>query len=464
MAESLPLALAWHPTVRLSLPVQRFSLVAAILILFTSSFDIFLVVNVGGNYRFCQFVLAPLIVLATIKAWRARRIPTLGSVGLCIWFLFQTAFIPTTEFWPRSVGYCLWLALNIGLLFTFVQLFSYDPRTLRTLVRWYLYSFAFVSAFGMVQFMLPLLGLPGFLIQQWWIPGALPRVNGFSYEPSYFASYLLIGFVLVSSLRRAKSTLLPSRALLGIYCLTGLGILISSSRMSIVFLLAEILFTAIRPWISFFGDISRLRIVRSRLRSLVPSFLSLAFVAAMLGGVVVALRANPELLLMFLNGTGVSDTAAHSVVERESSFEKTLTVFVQHPWVGRSLGGIPSAIAETEGETIHSFEDANTTEGMNIFAEVLAASGVIGAIPFFCFVVVTIRKPLKLARIAPTFDASLLRALVRSLVFAWAVLQFNQNVLRTYLWIHLGMLATVYAATLQITRDQAEGSRMTSSE
>ena len=53
---------------------------------------------------------------------------------------------------------------------------------------------------------------------------------------------------------------------------------------------------------------------------------------------------------------------------------------------------------------------------------------------------------MKLARVVCPFYAAILRALVRSLVFLWAILQFNQNVLRPYLWVHLAILASVYAA------------------
>ena len=449
-ADSAAIPLPFRPTVPLSQPLRRFAIVAAILIFFTSSFDIFLVINAGGNYRFCQVVLAPLIVLGVIKVlWADRLILTLGSLWLSIWFLFQVTFIPATTFWPKSVGYCLWLLLNIGMMFCFVQLFGDNPQAVRTLVKWYLYSFVFVAVFGIFQFLLPIFGIPGILVTQWWIPGLLPRVNGFSYEPSYFACYLLIGFVLVSSLKRAHSPVLSPKKLKTFYCLIALGIIVSSSRLGIVFLLAEVLIAGITPWFSFLADLKRLRIVRAKIRSLVPSLLVFTFTLTLLAGVVTLIRRSPVLLLMFLNGTGVSDTAAHSVTERENSLRETIAVFVQHPFIGRSLGGISSAIAEYEGNSIRSFEDAKKIEGMSVFAEVLAASGVIGFIPFLCFLVVTIRNPLRLARVAPPFFSSLLRGLVRSLVFTWAILQFNQNVLRTYLWVHIAILATVYAAALR---------------
>ena len=166
-------------------------------------------------------------------------------------------------------------------------------------------------------------------------------------------------------------------------------------------------------------------------------------------GLLNALENNPAVMLMFLNGTGLSDTAAHSVVERESAFADTLQVFLDHPLAGRSLGGVSSSIADLHGQEIQSFGDLKQFEGMNVFAEVLAASGVIGVIPFVVFLVVTIRKPIRLARVMEPSYAGLLHGLVRSLFFAWAILQFNQNLLRPYLWVHLAILASVYATGLQ---------------
>ena len=426
--------------------LQSFAVLVAVLILLTSSFDIFLILNAGGNYRFCQMIAPALIVLAIVKARWGWKIPTLGIVPLGIWLLAQVLFIPVTSFWPKSLAYCVWLLLNIGLMFAYVQLFSDNQRALCTLLRWYVYSFGLIAAFGIVQFILPLVGLPGPLVKQWWIPGSLARANGFSYEPSYFATYLLIGFVFVGSLRRARSTLLSSRALLGIWGLTAVGIVVSSSRMGIVFLLIDVFLAQVRPWLSVAGDIGRSRIVPSKLRRLIPSLALATLVVALLAGAVTILENRPAITLMFLNGTGVSGTAAHSVIEREDSLEETVAVFLEHPVIGRSLGGVSSAIAEREGETIHSFEDSKNFEGMSVFAEILAGSGIVGVVPFLCFIAVTIWKPLALARTTQPFYSSLLCGLVRSLVFAWAILQFNQNVLRPYLWIHLAILAAVYAA------------------
>jgi hypothetical protein len=440
---------------RLSRPLNRIAIATAVLILLTSSFDVFLVLEAGGNFRFCQLIAPVLFVLAVMKAVRGRRVPVLGALPLVIWLGFQLFFVPSTEFWPKSLGYCLWLSLNIGLMFSFVQLFSENARLLTTLLKWYVYSFALLATFGIVQFLLPLLGMAGPLIQQWWIPGVLARANGFSYEPSYFATYLVIGFVFTGSLRRSHSPLLGTKTLFAVYLLTAAGIVFSSSRMGIVFLFVDILLSQLKPWLSLFSNALRGRIAIFRLRAVIPSFLVIVFVGTVLSGASVLLANNPALALIFLNGTGVSDTAAHSVIQRENALEQTIAVFIQHPLLGRSLGGVSSAIADLEGEKIQSFRDSKDFEGMNVFAEVLAASGVIGVLPFIWFLITTFREPLRVARFASTFYSGVIYALLRSLAFAWAMLQFNQNMLRPYLWTHIAILATTYAAAVQSVNNAA---------
>jgi hypothetical protein len=431
---------------RLGGPLRFIALAAATLIILTSSFDIFLVAQIGPNVRFCQLLAPVLILLAALRAARGARLPLIGAIPLFAWLLFQVAFVPITGFWPKSLGYCLWLLLNIASVYSFVYLFGDDERALVTIIRWYARSFAAIAICGIVQFCLPLFGLPSPLVTEWWIPGRLARVNGFSYEPSYFATYLLIGFVFAGSLRRARTTLISSASLLIIYWLALIGIVLSSSRMGIVFVIAEIFLAQFAPWLLFLKDFGRLRIVWRHARALAPSFAVIVLLSVAIVGAAKELRDNPATMLMLLNGTGISNTAAHSVVERESSFEDTLAVFAGHPVIGRSLGGVSYAIGQLHGEDLHSFEESKQFEGMNIFAEVLAASGIVGVIPFILFLTALIRKPLKLAKSAALNYSALLRALVRSFWFLLAILQFNQNILRPYLWIHIAILAAVYAA------------------
>ena len=440
---------------RLSASLNRTAVAAAALIVFTSSFDIALVVQVGATFRFCQiFALIP-ISLAVLRTNFGAVTPILGARPLAIWLAFQIMFIPVGEFWPKSLGYCLWLLFSLALIFAFAQLFGDSFERLQSILRCYAYSFGALAVFGIVQFALPLLGYASPFVTQWWIKDRLPRVNGLSYEPSYFATYLLIGFVFLRSLRHYNSRLIRPRVLVSLYYLAGTAIVLSSSRMGIVFLLIDVLLDAFAHWFRFVKDAARLHFARQNIRAVIRSvpLISLVGVLVIVGESTI--ERNPAIALMLLNGTGVSNTAAHSVVQRETSFSDTLTVFLEHPFIGRSLGGISPAIAALHGRSVHSFEDSKEFEGMNVFAEALAASGVIGIVPFIFFLIAVIRRPLRLARVAAPECAVLLTALVRSLIFAWAILQFNQNMLRPYLWVHTALLAAVYAYSLRALKTGA---------
>jgi O-antigen ligase len=195
-------------------------------------------------------------------------------------------------------------------------------------------------------------------------------------------------------------------------------------------------------------------VLRANLLALIPSCFLLTIAVVLVSVATMAWERNPAALLLFLNGTGVSDTAAHSVIQRESAFSDTLTVFTEHPLIGESLGGVSSGIAALHAYTVRSFEDSKPFEGMNIFAEALAASGIAGIAPFIWFLIETTAKPLNIAKRASPLDSALIRALVRALLFAWAILQFNQNILRPYLWVHLAVLAAVCAAAQRLEAPQ----------
>src|SRR5271163_2104143 len=91
---------------------------AAAALFFTSSFDVFLSVNLGPTVRVAQ-LFALLLVAAALfasKLGRMLEVP-LGGWFLIAWWCVQLAFVPVADFWEKSLSYCVWLALNIALLF-----------------------------------------------------------------------------------------------------------------------------------------------------------------------------------------------------------------------------------------------------------------------------------------------------------------------------------------------------------
>jgi hypothetical protein len=327
-----------------------------------------------------------------------------------------------------------------------VNLFANDAGNLQTLLKLYLASFAFVAGFGIVQFISPILGGPALLVEQWWLPGRVPRVNGFSYEPSYYATYLIMGLVCLGSLRRSGIAEFRAKAWTFAYLLILLALLVCFSRMGVIFALIELAITPLaRLWRVVKHPSLVLGFRISGWKMLATAAVLLVAYSAVNGAVHWFLD-DPGAVQILVSGTGLLGTASHSVDEREDRLQGTLQTIAGHPWMGQSLGGITESIAAYSGLRPQNFEEAKIYEGQSVFAEVVAASGIPGSIPFLCFLVVTIVSPLRLASRSSPLHAAWLRALVLALVFEWAILQLNQNILRLYLWVHIALLATVFAA------------------
>lgn len=411
----------------------------------TSSFDIFLVLQVGPfNFRISQLLLLFPMMLAVcvvaLRQWRCR-VPV-GFIWLCLWSGFILAFVPNTVFLARSVGYAFWLVFDMAMILMFVQLVT-SWHQLRFLIRVYLYTFGFVALFGLLQFAMGVLGMNPPLVTQWWLP-RLPRVNGFCYEPSFYSTYMLMGWVLSFHLWRTGTAILSRRQLMWIFfCTTG-ALLLSGSRMGWIMMALWLLqYPAGVCWGLARGVVSRARLRTTLLLGA--------------GGLLVAMIVLSIVSLgdmeFLLSGLGVGGSASHSAGTRTREFGDTITLFVESPFVGRSLGGISSAIGALRGVDVTNIEAAKENEGMNVFAEVLAASGFFGFIPFVLFVYGLLRKPLLLVRNSTGLLEEDLRHLVTgmmwSLLFEFAILQFNQNILRPYLWMHIALLCTTYAVARQ---------------
>lgn len=439
----------------------RILLVSASVVFFTSSFDIFLSLDLGPNVRIAQLVSLILISAALVKCRMGLQMELpLGAPFLLAWCAVQLAFAPVAEFWQKSLAYCVWLVLDVAICFAMVNLFSDHTARVQLLLELYLVSFVFVACFGIIQFALPIAGGPALLVEQWWLPGRVPRVNGFSYEPSYYATYLIMGLVCLGSLRRSGVTRFRNWWWTLGYFLLIVAMILCSSRIGIAFVVLEVLIQPVRQlW----------RIVR-RPRSVLGFHVSgwrvlvaggLVWMAYnSVSGVLRWFQDEPETVQILVRGTGLLGTASHSVDERQDHLRDTLQAVSDHPWMGYSIGGITEAIASYMGEKPQNFEETKLFEGQSVFAEVVAASGIPGSIPFFLFVFITMAAPLRLARVASSVHAAWLRALVLSLAFEWAILQFNQNILRLYLWVHLAVLATVFAAVRRQYGDLVESASL----
>jgi len=145
------------------------------------------------------------------------------------------------------------------------------------------------------------------------------------------------------------------------------------------------------------------------------------------------------------SGLGIFGSSSHSSAPRIKTMIDTFRIFLKSPIIGYSLGGIPSAIAQLKGYNISTQIEAKNYEGMNIFLEVLAASGIIGYIFFLLFIYLLYFKAFKIAKAIyyKNFTYSIIvKSLIFSLFWEMFILSMNQNILRPYLWIAIGMLSS----------------------
>lgn len=381
----------------------------------------------GFTLRPSDLLMAIAILVALPEAIGSLNFRWPLGFGLMLtWVVFVVIFVPNTPFLMRSVGYAAWLFLDVGFVFAAVQIVNSQAK-MTCVLRWYALSFGAIAVFGLLQFFLPFAGITPPLVKQWWIPGLLARVNGLSYEPSYFAGYMVSGWVFLTSLSRRGSVLLSRRTLRVLIVLTTLVLVVCSSRSGWAIMMgwsAWYLFQSLR---------------KKPARLAVVAGLLLVVVGA---GVVYEVQSNRQDTKLFLSGTGLMGTASYSVSNRFKSFDDTLRVFANSPFVGVSLGGIIPALASRKGELIvHQSQTKSTDveQSQGTTAEVLAATGIFGFLFYALYMFGLAWKPRKLCRQSPE-----MRALVNSFIAVMIVMQVQTNILQGYVWMSIALVSACY--------------------
>ena len=404
----------------------------------TSSFDVFLVFNLGFNFRFSQLILFPVMFVTILPRIFKRSIKPLGFLSLLIWFYFMVAFIPSVPYINKSIGYVFWLLLNIMVIFIFVNMFDNDIK-IKNLIKFYLVSFGVIAGYGLLQFFVPLLtGIEMPYTIYSLIPGRLVRINGFSYEPSFFASYMLMGWVLVQYFKEKKLNIFSPKQLNIISLIITAAMLLSSSRMGILGMLT---------WYAKYPVIFLLNLMRGHWHT--KSFIKLSFLSVFIVLTIFTLISffGRQGVLLLLEGTGVFGTGDHSTAGRFNVMLNTFNSFKDSPIIGYSLGGVSVANALAGGVPSDQLSIAflKGREGMSIYAEVLAASGIIGIIPFIVYSYSIHYKPLLLSKkLIIREEQVIIAGLAIALIFETLILQLNQNILRPYYWMHIAILSSVY--------------------
>ena len=405
----------------------------AIALLFASG-DVWPVFKIGFTFRLAQFcVFAAAFLLLSARDRPIRVFPGLtGLYGFCAWIALT---LPLSLFLERSVAYVVWAISDALIVFAFVQYFRSTTEVL-SLIRWSMLAYIAVSLFGLLQFALYAHGINLF-VTEWWIKGRVARINGISYEPSYYATYLIAGWVASFYLIERRATV-PSRRLQWL-CLssTTVALLLSSSRMGYVMMVVWIVFRA------------ALRLLRALIRGLfgrssLRFALGTGAAAVMLAAMAVRYRARLLTLaaaLPFLfSGLGVLGHSSHSAGVRIEGLDRTWRAFLHYPVLGTGIGALPVAIAAQTGRGIYNLREAKKSEGMSIAAEMIAETGLVGAALVIAVVVSVMRAYYQVRSRAQSWHRLLLSAQAWGLGWMLLMLQMNQNFLRIYIFVDLAVL------------------------
>ena len=417
--------------------------------LFTASFDVFLNINLGGNLRFTQFVMVLFLLIAMAKVLQEGRfLWPRGAGALALWLGCLILFLPQSGSWLIGLQMLGLLLFSVAGMLAILQVYGLSSQ-IETLMKLYMASFVFIALAGMLQFALPLFGLHSFFVGQWIIHGKLARINGFMIEPSYYATYLIIGWILLVELRISKARIATGRLWGWATVLVTVVLILCTSKSGWLVMAVEVL-ARLAP-LTWRGMRNALR-QASAGRMTIPLPGRVAIGKWVLGFVLLAAISIPAMLWLsghvsatvFLNGSGLASTPAHSVYLRLRDTKRTWRIFTDHPYIGLGLGGVPVANAAYYGIHVTDMDVARHWWGFPVLLDMLTASGIFAFIPFLIFLYANTIGAYRRASLSmPEERAKWLRALARAMIFEWLMLLIDQNILRVYLWYHFAMVTTV---------------------
>jgi hypothetical protein len=355
-------------------------------------------------------------VLLEKKAWRIPR-PLMQAFCLILGSLIVSALFGAAPM--RSLGYIGVYLFNFCLYF-FLPYQMVQTMDLDRFMRIYWSSFVMVGLYAVMQVGLSLFGIyEPFALQR---VGSLARGQAWTYEPSYYALYILpyVMYQNGMALFREKTRGLK------LFC-QNMMMAVSTSTGLIVSYPAFFACAMINP----LREHSRKKLKKAVL------FFLLSIGAATIFIYETALN---TLFKFFYFGFSHGSFAA-----RWDGIVACCKMFIRHPILGAGLGGVSTERFQEESTydfkmiTLQEFEAYDPT---NCLTEVLASLGLVGLMTFIYLGIVFYRAFQDVIK-NDAIDLSVKKtatALFLSLAVMIIALQMNQGLFRPYVWIHAAVV------------------------
>ena len=404
--------------------------------------DILLTMNFGSlNFRIVQLVISLLDLLIVIYLWNksSGKYSNIGKFVIALTILLViTNWISTlTNFSMRGVAIAAFFTFN-AVTALLIGLFLHSTRLHEKFVDLFIIGGFFAAILGILQFLAGVVVGFDLGVTQWWIPGCLPRINGLSYEPSYYGTYLLTVFVLWNERRLINNeiyrtgygviSMAPNflSHLNMLMCITiSVALILSSSRLAIGAFLLYLLF---RNGPVFFAAMIAM-----------PALIGLGMVLF-----------GEDVLPVLLTGTGIGGASDYSTMTRFDQMMSTIEIWQLHPLLGVGLGNVGPEIARQNGlDWAMVFETEGwKIEPLNITFEAAAGIGMVGLLYFICIPGLAIWTWVK-ARGSSSGDVRV--SVAASLFVLILLLNFNQGLNRVYMWLLFG----IFLGAILHSRDSA---------
>lgn len=423
----------------------------------TSSFDIFLTIDFFGfNLRITQLFQGLLICMALLELLKTKilYLPK-GFVFLVLFTICNLLCTFHTILPMWNITYNIWLILFVMVVWAIYVL--YKDRTAR-MMELYLLSFYVMAVWGCIQFILGFSGISDWMITQWWIDG-FPRVNGFTYEPSYYSTYLIMGYMIVQTSCLFGINKIGKLHLRPLCYISTVALVLCSSRMvyipigcMLMFSATVILFQIKEKNISIKNGVIELGKQGVVLVILFMYFCTMQFVLNkqvppapehpgenqehMIEG-----NKEPEKASDILLRNVGAEGDRTNVNWRLKGWKASWNLYLTSPFYGYGLGGISAEAMRAEGMTINEMKTLGRGASTgNVFLEILAATGLIGTLFFLGYGWQLVSPSLSWWKKGNSKDFIEL-ALVVALIGECIMLAMNQNILRNYAWLHVAVLS-----------------------
>ncbi len=365
------------------------------------------------------------------KLRQRRLLHDLAQLPIAIWLFAAFAALAALRLLLLGVanplkgyGYAAWALFDaLAITATLAVLIDHREYLDRALRTWVL-ALTAIAGFGLLQWTMGLAGFQPPLVTQWM--GNLPRINGLSYEPSYFAFSTSVGIALVIvALVRRPSFLAPLPAALSGAVLV-VAMALSSSRsgwIGLLFLTVALLAQVVSR---------RRQLDRARWQGLGVLAAGYLVAAALLLGVGADRYGE-----MARKGLDIEEHS--SSAPRLEGVRFALDMFADHPVAGVGLGQFGAVLAGQRAAPLTP-EQVDSMVTFNLYAELAAENGLLGLLLMLAKIFLCARAAWQAWRDPSPGHAAAGGALLLAGALLFGIMaQFNQTLFRTDVWCLLGL-------------------------